>query len=79
MGMLPHKLRYHHVCECTPMYWGTPVYRDAFPHTGVPQYLGMQADQHVMQADQHVMMPCLAESDGISYMLHEIDTLILYT
>jgi hypothetical protein len=26
---------------CIHMYWGTPIYADASPYTGVPQYMGM--------------------------------------
>ena len=45
MGMHPHVLWYISLWECisvyqgSPIYLGTPVYENAFPYTGVPQYV----------------------------------------
>ena len=39
--MHPHIMGYPGICECIPIYWGTPVYGNASPYIGVPQHLGM--------------------------------------
>ena len=40
MGMKSHILGYLSIWECIPEYWGPLVYRNAFPYSGVPRYIG---------------------------------------
>ena len=41
--MHSHIMGYSRTWGCIPMYWGSPVYIDAFPYTGAPQCVGMHS------------------------------------